>query len=48
VIFTTDSDKVVEAYYTGVQRAVWWHMYSWCDRLVAALATRVYDFFFFF
>ena len=42
VIFTTDSDKVANAYYTGLQRAVWWRMYSWCDRAVAALATRVY------
>ena len=42
VIFTTDSDKVANAYYTGLQRAVWWWMYSWCDRAVAALATRVY------
>ena len=42
VIFTTDSDKVVKAYYTGMQRAVWWMMYSWCDQVVAALATRVY------
>ena len=42
VIFTTDSDKVVDAYYTGLQHALWWHMYSWCDRIVAALATRVY------
>ena len=42
VIFTTDSDKVVSAYYTGLQRVMWWWMYSWCDRTVAALATRVY------
>jgi glycosyltransferase involved in cell wall biosynthesis len=42
VIFTTDSDKVVSAYYTGLQRVMWWWMYSWCDRMVAALATRVY------
>ena len=42
VIFTTDSDKVVDAYYTGLQHALWWHMYSWCDRIVSALATRVY------
>ena len=43
VIFTTDSDKVVDAYYTGLQHALWWHMYSWCDRIVAGLATRVYS-----
>ena len=42
VIFTTDSDKVVHTYYTGLQRAVWWQMYSWVDRAIAALATRVY------
>jgi hypothetical protein len=27
VIFTTDSDKVVNAYYTGLQRVMWWWMY---------------------
>jgi glycosyltransferase involved in cell wall biosynthesis len=42
VIYTTDSDKVVNAYYSGLSRLVWWSMYSWCDRIVAALATRVY------
>jgi hypothetical protein len=42
VIFTTDSDKVVNAYYRGLSRAIWWQMYSWCDRMVAAMATRTY------
>jgi len=42
VIFTTDSDKVVSAYYRGLSHAIWWRMYSWCDRMVAGLATRAY------
>eukprot|EP00960_Hanusia_phi_P061102 764737-Hanusia_phi.AAC.3 len=42
VIFTTDSDQVVRTYYQGVERLVWWYLYSWTDRLTASLATKVY------
>jgi len=42
VIFTTDSDKVVNAYYSGLSRVVWWRMHSWCDRMIAGMATRAY------
>ena len=42
VIFTTDSDQVVRTYYQGIERLVWWYLYSWTDRLTASLASKVY------